>query len=296
MHRYLVDDIEKDEIQSGFLVTAGRKRIWNTELEILAIFDEICRRHDLRYYLDFGTLLGAVRHQGIIPWDDDIDVSMMRPDYERFKEIAANELHTPYFLQTAYTDNFTMAFAKIRDSRTSAVEFPYRQDMNQGIFIDIFPLDDARDGSERMEHILAMENELWGAVVDPAVIEQALSNGRQMDVNPKVLKQILAMPPMERMQTFESFCMRHFGESETVNLITSENLYHGANYRRDWYANVVRLPFEKLTLPAPAEYELRLRAQFGDYKQFIKGASCHGNIIFSADISYESYYGEGAQG
>ncbi|MDE7248566.1 MAG: LicD family protein, partial [Lachnospiraceae bacterium] len=87
----------KEEIRSDFLVDEKRKKIWAVELQILEKIDEVCRKHHITYYAHYGTLLGAVRHQGFIPWDDDLDIAMFRDDYEKFQKIAAEEFTEPYF-------------------------------------------------------------------------------------------------------------------------------------------------------------------------------------------------------
>ena len=97
------------------------------ELDILARFIQVCQQLDLRYYILQGTLLGAVRHQGFIPWDDDIDVGMPRADYEIFLREGQKLLGEPYFVQTFLTDPpFTANFAKIRNSNTTFVETSLR--------------------------------------------------------------------------------------------------------------------------------------------------------------------------
>lgn len=119
------------------------KKIQETELEILIKFDEICNKHHLDYVLDSGTLLGAIRHRGFIPWDDDIDVGMPRHDYDIFLEIAQEELGDRYFLQNKKTDpESPYAFSKIRKDGTVFKEYSTRNlRMHQGIFIDVFPYD-----------------------------------------------------------------------------------------------------------------------------------------------------------
>lgn len=129
------------------------------ELEILLKFAEVCRNNGLRFFLDSGTALGAVRHKGFIPWDDDIDVGMPRPDYEKFLSIGSKELGDEYFLQTRETDpNVGFLFAKIRKNNTSFVEWKCRNiKMHQGIYIDIFPYDrlpdeNAKDFFQKCNH------------------------------------------------------------------------------------------------------------------------------------------------
>ena len=113
-------------------------------LEMLIEFDTLCKKHQLRYWLDSGTLLGAVRHQGFIPWDDDIDLSMPLEDYKLFLEIASSELSDDIFLQTSQTDkNFKFDYIKLRSNKASIVEFHEKDkaiNYHQGVFVDIFPM------------------------------------------------------------------------------------------------------------------------------------------------------------
>ncbi len=119
------------------------KHIQSIELEMLIVFDKICRENGLKYFLDSGTALGAKRHKGFIPWDDDIDVGMQRDDYEKFIEIGQEALGDDFFLQNRVTDpNVPFSFSKIRKNGTEFVEYNKRNiKMNHGIFIDIFPYD-----------------------------------------------------------------------------------------------------------------------------------------------------------
>jgi len=113
-------------------------------LEMLVEFDAICQKHNLKYWLDSGTLLGAVRHEGFIPWDDDIDVSMPVEDYNRFAEIAQSELSDNIFFQTKERDSaFKFDYIKLRSNRASIVEFHEKDreiEYHQGVFVDIFPM------------------------------------------------------------------------------------------------------------------------------------------------------------
>ena len=144
-------------MRSGFLVTSHRKKLWNVQIGLINEFARICKKHNLRWFAYGGTLLGAARHNGFIPWDDDVDLMMLRPDYEKFKVVAAKEIQFPYYLDAAYNyryegdenplpeeSNLTLItvenrkkageglwpynlFLKIRDSRTTMVELPDRK-------------------------------------------------------------------------------------------------------------------------------------------------------------------------
>lgn len=119
------------------------KKLKEIELEIFRQFIEICNENSLRYFVVGGTALGAVRHKGFIPWDDDIDVALPRGDYEKFLSIAQSSLPGNMFLQTYITDkNYPNPFAKLRRSDTAFIEKSTSKiKMNHGVYIDIFPLD-----------------------------------------------------------------------------------------------------------------------------------------------------------
>ena len=121
-------------------VLHGLQRV---ELEILLEIDRVCREHGIKYFLDSGTMLGAARHGGFIPWDDDIDISMLRDDYDRFLEVAQDSLGEKYFVQTRKTDpKATNSFAKVRKNGTTCIEYSAKLDgSHTGIWVDIFPFD-----------------------------------------------------------------------------------------------------------------------------------------------------------
>ena len=114
-------------------------------LRLLSVVDAICKVEDLKYWLDCGSLLGAVRHEGFIPWDDDLDIAMHRDDYNKFLEIAGKYLPGDVFLQTPKTDRkYSMGYAKLRDKYSTYLEPGEKEDGNsyhKGIFLDIFPMD-----------------------------------------------------------------------------------------------------------------------------------------------------------
>lgn len=114
-----------------------------TQVEILKEIDKVCKKYSIKYSLYAGTLLGAVRHKGFIPWDDDLDVCMSRPDYERFLSVWPNENVKGYILQNKEnTPSFTQSFSKIRKEHTTFLQYEWeRNRYHTGIFVDIFPID-----------------------------------------------------------------------------------------------------------------------------------------------------------
>lgn len=125
---------------------SSKRQLQLVQIHLLDEFAAICKKHNLTYWIDFGTLLGAVRHGGFIPWDDDIDVSMPIPDYEKFLTIAEEALPKDIFLQTEKTDPaYKQCFAKLRDNNSTFLEH-HENEVHQkenpyhhGIYIDIFP-------------------------------------------------------------------------------------------------------------------------------------------------------------
>lgn len=133
-----------EEERCGYVVTIKMKKIWAVELDLLNQLDVVCNKYGLTYYADSGTLLGAVRNNGFIPWDDDIDVIMPRKDYNKLIRKHTKEFKSPYFLQSAYSDDgYFRGHAQLRNSLTTGMlpnEAPI-VNFNQGIFLDIFPVD-----------------------------------------------------------------------------------------------------------------------------------------------------------
>ena len=125
------------------LTEKQRSTVHKIEYNLLKEFDRVCRKYEIKYCLAYGSLLGAVRHGGFIPWDDDIDVCMPRSDYEKFKAVAQNEVGDNYFFQSHETDKEYMLFyGRLRDKNTIFQE-TYFEDYNMasGVYIDIFPVE-----------------------------------------------------------------------------------------------------------------------------------------------------------
>lgn len=286
----LDNEFLREEERCGFTVSAQMKKVWAVQLDLLEKFEDVCRRHGLRYFASGGTLLGAIRHKGYIPWDDDIDVMMMRDDYDKLLAVADEEFAAPYFFQTPYNDDkYSRGHAQLRNSNTTAVLaseqgcYPF----NQGVFIDVFPADaipdDEKARAAQCRRILFCEKLLNLTVRYP-------SNRNKSAL--KSLLHILASPIPYRWicKQKDKACARYNGQGMThVGMISflpqEERLY----FPTDAFAEVQTVPFEYTTIDIPAGYDVLLSHQYGDYLTMKQENSYHGGIIFDTERSYLDY-------
>lgn len=273
-----------DESKADFFETEFGKRVKEIEIKMLKETVRICKKNGIRYFADSGTLLGAVRHKGFIPWDDDIDLVMLRPDYDKFLH-TASEFNSPYFLQCAYTDiKYPRGHAQIRYDGTTmmlpteAENVPF----HQGIFIDIFPLDVMPE--RRKQNFL---NRIY---FHQRINFTLASNTKRLKENHHFIKKIVRIfvPFTPHYRLFERLCSKYWGKNGYIDKISWRG--RGAKYlnmAQSWYGKTVELPFEDMTISCPAEYDKVLKEMYGqDYMTPIKGISSHGEVIISVDRSY----------
>lgn len=243
------------------LSTTQLEALKKSELELLHCFIQICSTLKLRYYVLGGTLLGAVRHQGFIPWDDDIDVGMPRKDYEVFLAHAQEFLPTHFFLQSFKTDpGYPANFAKIRNSNTTFVEYSMKNcSMNHGIYIDIFPLDYYPDSHQHSFEFrkLMMKLRITDAFCTSGMkfktkIVRCFSRVLYPTIHSAVEKRELLFASVTSGKRIANHCGA-WGKKEIVPA--------------HWYGEGVSLPFEGMEVTAPSHYHEWLTQVYGDYMQ-----------------------------
>lgn len=294
----LSDDFFKEEVRNDYTVSPEMKRIWAVELDLLDQLDRVCQKYDIPWYLSGGSLLGAVRHKGYIPWDDDIDLMMYRKDFDRLCEVAKDEFAEPYFFQTEETDPGAMrGHAQLRNSMTTAIlksEQNFHYQFNQGIFIDIFPLDNVPDDPEERQAFVKNVNQLKHR----ARQFYNYCNGYP-NKNLSGLKKFLLYSKFffEKKKSggrniyYDRFAkeITKYDDQDTQEVMMVMLETEKCCWKREYVANPVRVPFEMLSLPIPKDYDPLLTKQYGKWNVFVRGGSIHGSVIFDPDKSYKEY-------
>lgn len=242
------------------------RRLQLTQLEILKVIDSFCKENGLRYSLYAGTLLGAVRHQGFIPWDDDLDICMSRGDYNRFL-ILWNQKHPAgYILQNKETDRkFTQSFSKIRKDHTSFLQKGEKKgDYHQGIFVDVFPIDRMPNGWLRRKIFT------WNCL-KYQVLTREFIPPKGSAIQKIISKFLLYVTPEEkRMCSREKILNRicAYNSNEKLNMVAIEILKTivmplPSNFMTEF----VRLHFEDADFMCSALNKEYLQCKFGNYMQ-----------------------------
>ena len=241
------------------------------ELDILKYTKKICDKNNLRYYLAGGTLLGAIRHKGFIPWDDDIDILMPRPDYEKFSEIMKNE-NNRYLLLTPEQDDYYYLFNKLVDKNTILNEYWTNPIKNMGVYIDIFPLDgfpdDEKEYNIYADKLLKEYNDLTNSRID----------GYKMAIYrwKRVVKCIIKYPlyfakkiiPWKKRQLNLIDNMKKYKYEDSKNVAFILSAYKKKEIlNKKIYDDIILVQFEDEKFNAPSGYDDYLKALYGNYME-----------------------------
>lgn len=270
---------EGEEID-GFYVESRMKRAWASELEVLYQIDRICKKYNIKYFADSGTLLGAVRHHGFIPWDDDIDIALMREDYNRLFAVLPNELPENYMIwHPLFEKNIGEPHARVFNSNAYTTNENYLKRFHGCPYItgvDIFPLDyvpeDAESASLQKELVKVLTL-LIETDKEDSQYEQQLSDvedllGVSFNRKEDLTKQILFVA--ENLIT-----MYRDDESNAVTVYSFYAHNQCPAYDKEWFSEVLYMPFENMMLPVPKEYDKILTLLYGDYMIPVRGVASH---------------------
>lgn len=226
---------------------------------LLREFDRVCRKLNISYFLFAGTLLGAVRHQGFIPWDDDLDILMKRKDYERFLKEAPAELNPErFYLQREFSEHWPMFFSKLRLNNTTCLEkyFPKDEQIHQGVYMDIFPCDNAFHS--QLGRILQFCS-------SKVVIAKGL-DGEGYYTKSIKKKLIMLLCRLLPGKVFHKIVTGPEQTGEYVHcFLGGASKFSKSVFPSVWLEEQVLLPFENGEFCAPAAYDAILETLYGDY-------------------------------
>ncbi len=270
------DGFLEEEERCGFTVTTRRKEIWAIEIDLLMQLDRVCKEHGLKYCVGAGTLLGAVRHQGFIPWDDDVDVYMLRKDYDELMELA-NEFSPPYVLQNINTDKSIIPlFSRLRNTQTGdAISgYTYKGSWN-GLWVDIFPLDGIspdkwKDKGQKINNWVRQGFCRGHNLLKKRKHDERI-NRRILKVILKILAPIFFRDPRKLYKKYDDNLKKY--STESVEMVGNRTIVFDCPKSRrpkTDYEDLVSMPFEFVEVPAPRAYDSMLRQQYGDYMELPK--------------------------
>lgn len=307
---YMVFEKEyfEDEVRDGFYVPAQMKHAWAAQLEVLNDIDKACTENEIQYFAEWGTLLGAVRHHGFIPWDDDMDICMKRADYEKFLRIYDKimpENYTIYNITTdTETDDFLSRVINGRSINFDKIHLEKYHGFPYSAGIDIFPLDfiaPDEDDDKYQREVIAIVNTLAktirGMQEDESLMtEEAIADVKEDVKHIEKLCNITIDEDADLVQQLNILVDRLCGlytedESEYITLmplwLDVNGIWRdGERYRfpKDYYTKMVRLPFENTTIPVPYAYDKILKKKYGDYKQFVHEWGTHDYPFYERQI------------
>lgn len=281
-----------EEMKDGFFVDINRKKNWAVSIDLLLKLNEICKKHNLRYWLAYGTLLGAIRHNGFIPWDDDVDVCMPREDYEKLQTLKDSFVY-PYFLQTPYTDKgYYYSFCKLRNSNTTAFSKNLRYHMssyncNSGMSIDIFCVDKWEKNND-------------AEILYNQIKELITNNSTFMKIknpdfaNDKRVINYDGADPMTTYKKIEELSKTYLTKNTKYVSMPTITVYGYCRdiFPKEDFSETVYHSFEGFELPIPIGFDNVLKTIYGDYMAFPpieKRGNWHSAII-DTEKPYKYYY------
>jgi len=247
-----------------------------TELEILKEFIRLCEIYNLKYYAIGGTVLGAVRHRGFIPWDDDVDVSMPREDYEKFLKIASENLEYPYEIRTINNDeNHICPFMKIIDRRVQIFVTTAKEKVSSYAYIDVFPAD-GLPASRVLRYFHVRLFLFRKALFYLSVFDKNINQNKKRKLHEKFIINFCNLINVSRFLNKKKRILAGdkllkkyvFGKTKYCSPQLWGQYKFKAVFPVEWFGDGVFLTFENMQILAPANYEKYLEQLYGgDYMQ-----------------------------
>lgn len=284
-----------EEVRCGYTVTEKMKKIWAVELDLLNEFQKVCKQHGIKYFAIAGTLLGAVRHQGFIPWDDDIDIVMFREDYDKLVSIAPSAFSEPYdFMASGKIEHFFRGHAQLRNRMTTGIlpsELEQKYNFNQGLWIDIFPLDGVPEQNKKERFSYFKLSIMKKCLGNRARITHKKWISKTLYVFLLLWEKITGDNFQRTHDRYEDECRRmtdkyneFISPIEFINPPLDKNIWKKLDFEQS-----VEMMFEFMRLTVPKGYDNILHTNYGDYMKPVQGGSLHGEVIIDPERPYTEY-------
>ena len=291
-----------EQIMDEWLVTAEQKRIWQVELNMTKELYRVCRKHGVRLSAGFGTTLGAVRHGGFIPWDNDMDFVVSRGDYNKLKTLAS-EFQEPYFLQTVETENgkWFRGWLRLVDCNTTCItpKDMVNPDAHQGIYIDVLPLDKNPDPSDTGKcKRFAFQVQLMRYLCLLKVYgKQEIKGGLPKRIVGNVLHFLLKpVNSVKLCRRFDMVCAKYnktdFDGYSSIAFGYGKNTRYQYMHTRSQLRPLKTTKFENIEVDIPVNYDAYLKSIYGEkYMEFpsMKDREFHYQNIMDPDTPYKDW-------
>ena len=285
------DSYFEDEVKEGFYVPSLMKRAWAAQMELLEEIQKICEKHDIRYFAEWGTLLGIVRHGGHIPWDDDLDICMLRDDFDRFRAVVDEELpEGAWFMDWRWNDDFDHDIGRIINSRNLTLDgemlkkyhgFPYVAG------IDIFWIDSLPDDPEEKKDFEAILLYMYAVIrmIQKDKSGEAPMSEKELNYYIRKVEQFCQVtfdrskPVKQQMyELIEKKVAPQYRNQGTKEISNLPVWIHSLGYRmpKEHFEDSVPMPFEHMEIMVPAGYNELLRIKYGpDWMRPVRTGGSH---------------------
>lgn len=248
---------------SQYMEQIKTEELKQIQLQIMDDVHSFCLENNIKYFLAYGTLIGAIRHKGFIPWDDDIDIAMPRPDYEKFIRLYKKHKNYQVF-EHSINKKYHFCYAKVADTRTVMNEYMYKKEQF-GVYIDIFPI----DGISKRHNQIARSLQLVKFINTKRAIISMHTRNILKNIVLLLGKIILSTTSIEKLlqKSYENATLVNYNSSDEVG-----NIAYPTNEKeiinKKYLEQTIDHEFENRIYKIPQGYDLWLRQLYGDYMKF----------------------------